>query len=147
MPKGFYNHTGKHPEYAELYGIQEHPSPKYPPRTFLNVKESDATVRFAKDFKSPGELCTLKAIRQYNKPFFDVDVLDTPTPPTFRKWLEENKVEVLNVAGNSEKTCPGIEKLVISYLVGALQDIEVWRSYIKIHHPLNDDTPLWQYFN
>lgn len=55
MPKSFIAHDGEHPEFATLYNIKEHASPKYPPRTACNVRDSDATVRFASNFDSPGE--------------------------------------------------------------------------------------------
>lgn len=111
MPKGFLTQVGPRPDYAEVYGMQEHSSPSYVPRTYANVKDSDGTLRFAGDFESPGELCTFKAITQYNKPFFDVALTDGPWESIANcilDWLASNEIEVLNVAGNSEKTFPGI---------------------------------------
>ena len=58
MPAGFRALDGEHPEFAELYGVREHADPRYPPRTALNVKESDATLCFATDWDSPGEVLT-----------------------------------------------------------------------------------------
>lgn len=153
MPKGFMNLTGKHPEYAELYGVKEHESPTYPPRTFLNVKESDATVRFAYDFSTAGERCTLNAIQQYKKPWFDVYVQNPEHPHDLRDWLADNKVEVLNVAGNSHKTWSGMETFVVAYLLGVLKDIKIFDDYWYSsdanwsYLSYNDDNPLWQYHN
>ena len=70
MPKGFITLEGDRPEFAQLYGAVEHKSRGYPPRTFDNVKNTDATVRIAQNFLTAGEKCTLRAIEQYNKPFF-----------------------------------------------------------------------------
>jgi hypothetical protein len=116
MPKGFKALDGDHPEFAQLYGIQEHPSPYYPPRTFRNVQESDGTVRFATRWNSLGEVCTMKAINKYGKPYFDVDVLGETQPADLADWLLENNIRVLNVAGNAEKTSPGIEEFVYAFL-------------------------------
>lgn len=124
MPKGFRTLAGPKPEYADLFGVTEHASCNYPPRTYQNVRDSDGTVRFAKNFQSSGELCTLKAIEQYKKPYFDVMVYDPAAvvinerwhPIQLVRWIKENKIEVLNIAGNSEKTCPGIEDFVQRYL-------------------------------
>jgi hypothetical protein len=117
MPKGFITHDGHHPEFAELYNIKEHNSDKYPPRTFTNVANSTGTVRFAIDFDSPGEKLTLTAITKTGKPHFDVNVLGDTKPDQLAKWIIDNNIEVLNVAGNSEKTAAGIEEFVFAFLM------------------------------
>lgn len=115
LPKGFTTLEGKKPEYKTLFGMSEHESWQYPPRTEQNVRESDGTMRFAFDFNSPGELCTLKAIRKLGKPYFNID-LNLPFDYTKAMgWLEENKIEVLNIAGNSEKHV-GTFKLTHEYI-------------------------------
>lgn len=120
MPLGFFNQTGNHPEYAEIYGVEQTNTPKYAPRTAMNVKNSDGTVRFAGYWDSAGEILTLKLIRQYRKPWFDIDLYEPEPYHKFREWLELFKIKTLNVAGNSERTCPGIEARVYSYLTEAL---------------------------
>jgi len=116
MPKGFLTQSGPHPDWAKKYGLQEHTSPKYPPRTYANVKDSDGTIRFAYNFNSPGERCTLKAIQQYKKPHIDVDLNDMCKVDVIIEWLERYSIEVLNVAGNSEKTYTGTAGEVIEFL-------------------------------
>ena len=116
MPKGFITQFGKHPEYAELYNIQEHSSPLYPPRTFLNAKTADGTIRFAYDFESAGEKCTLKGILQYKKPHIDVDLKNPIPHQEVVDWIQQHNIEILNVAGNSEKTYGGITFIVQEYL-------------------------------
>ena len=116
MPHNFINHSGSHPEYAELYNIKEHQSSQYPPRTECNVKDSDGTIRFAINFDSPGEKCTLKFIKKHNKPYLDININFMPKVEEVKKWLIDNNVEILNVAGNSEKRCPGIQRIVKNYI-------------------------------
>lgn len=117
MPKGFKNQTGNHPKYAEMYGMKEHTSPRYPPRTALNVKESDGTLRIAANFSTAGEVLTLQMITQYQKPHFDVDALiDDVSPEQVAAWIEENEIRILNVAGNSERSCPGIGEFAVAFL-------------------------------
>lgn len=125
MPLGYIALDGNLPEFESMYNIKQHTSPKYPPRTYANVRESDATVRFAAKFDSPGEVCTMNAILKYKKPYFDVNVRQENDPYILVKWLKENNVSVLNVAGNTEKTSPGIEKYVFEYLT------EVFKSIIS----------------
>ena len=116
MPKGFKTLDGPRPEYATLYGMKEHDSPYYPPRTYLNVQENDATLRFAFDFSSAGELLTAKAIKKYNKPYLDINVNEPLKHQEVVDWLLANKVESLNIAGNSEKTFGGMNIFVSEYL-------------------------------
>lgn len=124
IPKGFKTQDGPKPEYAQLYGIEEHWSTQYPYRTEDNVKSSDATLRFAQNFYSAGEICTLNAIKKWSKPYFDVDVENSEvfsvsssqSPKIVAKWIIDNNVETLNIAGNSEKTCKGIEVFVMRFL-------------------------------
>lgn len=124
MPKGFKNQTGNHPEYKELYGMMEHTSPKYPPRTALNVKESDGTLRIAVNFNSTGEVLTMQMIRQYSKPYLDIDALiDDITPEQVVEWILNNQIRVLNIAGNSERTAKNIEQFAMAYLHNVLNII------------------------
>jgi len=122
MPKGFLNETGNHPEYALLYGAVEHKSSHYNLRTYANVHDSDGTIRFASNFHSPGERCTFKAIEKIGKPHIDIDVNKPIDHNVVRKWLAHHNIKVLNVAGNRESTCPGIEKFVIEYLKTVFND-------------------------
>lgn len=123
MPRGWRTLDGPRPEYRELYGMVEHASDKYPPRTHENVRDSDMTIQIAVDFRTAGEVCTERAILQHNRLHWKV--------PLRREggcyWAQRNHIEgaacfirdvsqrlgrpiVLNVAGNSERTAPGIEK-------------------------------------
>lgn len=120
MPKGFLTEFGNKPEYANEYNMQEHNSPKYPPRTYLNCKSAHATARFFLDQNSTGEKLTMKAILQYNKPYFDVDIKNPPEILEFQDWLRSNNVRILNISGNRESSAAGIEEFVIDYLGKAL---------------------------
>lgn len=116
MPKGFKNHNGLNPEFAELYGMQEHASPLYQPRTFENIKNSDGTLRLAFDFTTAGERCTLKGIQKYKKPYFDVNLNNPCDPQLVVDWLTSYNIQVLNVAGNSEKTYFGTHIAAAEFL-------------------------------
>lgn len=125
MPKGFRAMDGARPEFAELYGVREHASERYPPRTALNVKESDATLRFATDWDSPGERLTLELCARYGRPHFDVPLEGDAAPADVAAWLAVNDVRVLNVAGNAERTAPGIEAFVTAFLADVFRLIEL----------------------
>lgn len=116
MPRGFKRFDGLKPEFKNLYGMQEHNSAKYPPRTFQNVKESDGTIRFAVNFNSYGELCTKKAIDKYKKHFIDVDIKNPIKPKEVANWIIKNNIQILNVAGNRENHSGLIFSFVVLYL-------------------------------
>lgn len=106
MPKGWKARGSTHSEYAELYGMNEHPySSTYPPRTLLNVIYSDGTIRFATDFFSAGERCTLKCITDVGKPYFDIDLgmiatVDLQIERAIA-WIKMHDIKTLNIAGNA----------------------------------------------
>lgn len=125
MPAYFTNHDGKNPEFANMYGMEETVSTAYPPRTALNVKNSDATIRIAGDFNSAGEVLTLKMIQQYKKPYFDVPILDENIKPSnVAQWIVDNKFNIINVAGNSEKTCKGIGKFATAFISEVIEELK-----------------------
>lgn len=118
---GFRTLTGSRPDLSIRFGLTEYPSYYYNERTDANVFMSDGTVRFAADFLSSGEKCTLAAIKKYNKPYYDVSMLYPPNYNLFIKWLVDNNVKTLNVAGNSEQTAPGIFTFTFNFLTTAIK--------------------------
>ncbi|MBA4186402.1 MAG: hypothetical protein C0467_00135 [Planctomycetaceae bacterium] len=116
MPAGFLAHDGNHPEFAERYGIRETASSEYQPRTALNVKEADATLRFAAVWDSAGELLTLRLCHEQRRPHLDVEINGGVSPADVAEWILSTDMRVLNVAGNSERTSPGIQEYVVEFL-------------------------------
>jgi hypothetical protein len=113
-PAGFRTLAGNNVLLRDMFGLEETQQWNYAYRTELNVKSSDATVRFASNFNSPGEKCTLKAIIKSKKPYFDVDLRKTysshfldETTEELIKFLCDNDVLVLNVAGNADRNDNG----------------------------------------
>lgn len=121
MPRGFLTLDGPRPELAAAFGLREHPSPNYPPRTRRNVQQADATIRLARHWHTPGERATLKFLLQYRKPYLDVRIDDPPAPAAVADWLRAGRVRILNVAGNTERSAPGIEGQVAEYLTAVFR--------------------------
>lgn len=147
MPLGYRTLSGPRPEFAELYGMREHETRDYPPRTSANVRESDGTLRIAVDFESAGERSTMSAIQRHKKPVFNVNVFlkkpvvphelgpcivadwaYTPIPEQVADWIVERKIVVLNVAGNSELTAPGIGAVAERFLSEVFTILRVVKS-------------------
>lgn len=115
LPKGCITLDGPKKEYLDLYNMKESHG-GYAIRTEANVRDSDGTIRFASDFSSAGEKCTLRAINWFKKPHLKIDIKKPMAKEKVIDWIKENNIKVLNIAGNSEQTSPGIEQFVFSYL-------------------------------
>jgi hypothetical protein len=115
-PKGWLTEDGPREEFLRSFGLVEHAVAGYPARTEKNVSDGTATIRFAVNFGTAGERCTLRFCQKHDRPVCSIDVLNPKPIDEVIEWLEQNDVEVLNVAGNREKTCPGLCKFVAGYL-------------------------------
>lgn len=115
-PKGWRTENGSNPELGHRFGLYEHPSNLYPPRTLANVREADGTAIFVRVRKlDRGSALTAGFCLQYRKPF-----IVNPSVNAFRQWLETERIQVLNVAGNRESRAPGIQERVRAFIVRAL---------------------------
>jgi hypothetical protein len=135
MPRGWTTLDGPKPEYAELFGMIESDKCGYEDRTLQNVRKSDFTLRVARWFNSPGERRTLKCIKQVHKTAYPLRYEDVTLIPGAKYKFETTDDDirvivtklsnlcdvldrpiVLNVAGNSERTAPGIGVLAEAFL-------------------------------
>ena len=102
-PAGWRTDKGSDPSLKEL-GLLEHSSSAYPPRTKLNVIESDATLIVASNPGSPGCWLTQKLCTANKKPVFILrPVFTNEEHLKLVDWVISNQVEILNVAGNRDK--------------------------------------------
>lgn len=109
MPLGFLTLDGPKPEYEREYGVTQTDSVSYPKRTMLNVQFSDGTIRFATDWKSRGELATMREIERFKRPYYDVDparISGDQLDAEIRvaaSWVIAANIGALNVAGNASE--------------------------------------------
>ena len=103
MPSDWQTEAGSRPEFQQLYDMKCLHTGGYKERTEANVRLSDGTIRFAADFNSMGEKCTLNAILDNNKPYMDIDI-DNPlsTPIVVATWIRKINIKKLNIAGNKQ---------------------------------------------
>ena len=97
------------------YRLKEHSSWAYPPRTRLNVAESDGTVLFG-NMSSPGCSLTIKYCKELHKPY-----ICNPTAVELRQWTIDNNIETMNTAGNRASTNPRVYQLTYDTIVEALK--------------------------
>lgn len=123
-PRDFLTEEGPCPWLGGIYGLVQcvddtQPADTYRYQTRRNVDASDATIRFARNFNSPGTCLTRKLCIELGKPYWDVVVGDTPYSPEPKEtaqWIIDNNIQTLNVAGNRESVCPGIKIGAALYL-------------------------------
>lgn len=108
MPFGWTTEAGPRPEFAELYGMEEHESPEYPARTRENVNASHVTLWWGKT-GSAGHLCTLRACSFYENRMIHADYYghDECLAELARESRQRRPL-VINCAGNRESGNPGV---------------------------------------
>ena len=92
------------------YPVIEIDREEYIDRTRKNVIESDGTliIKDQEDLKE-GTQETIQFCNQFSKPFLIIDAESTINAGyQFRRWMIENKIMVLNVAGNKQSESPDI---------------------------------------
>lgn len=134
MPRRWQNLEGQQPHFATLYGMNEHRSVGYAPRTKQNIVDSDGTLIIATNQSSPGTRLTISAAKLFKKKIFICNIAEDCNigcqkcrrpmelqsgelqciscignlGDVIYNWIIDNKFEIVNIAGNSEQTSPGI---------------------------------------
>ena len=111
-PKGRICEAGKIPV---KYPVKETENESYSFRTELNVRSSDGTLIFTKDYiTGEGTALTIENCTALQKPYLSIEItdFDRKTKIGFRNWCFKNNVKILNVAGNRESHSPGIKNAV-----------------------------------
>ena len=124
LPCGGWSPKGRRAENGAIparYPLREMPSPKYPPRTAKNVREADGTLILTVGAPTGGTALTIKLAKKHRKPFLVVDLDLGGDPAAVRKWIRENEIAVLNVAGPREGKAPGIHDKAVRFLQAVLK--------------------------
>ncbi len=106
MPRKWQNLEGQQPHFATLYGMHEHKNVGYAPRTKQNVVDSDGTLIIATNQSSPGTRLTISAAKLFRKEMLVCNA--DYSADMIYNWIIDNKFKIVNIAGNSEQTSPGI---------------------------------------
>lgn len=127
LPKGWLTEDGPRPEFAELYGMKEHYSPAYPPRTHKNAADADLTIWFGRT-GSPGYWCTKKGCDLAKKPFRE---FKEPFPhdlvwyfaDQIKSQFQDSEGFCINCAGPRESTQPGIGERAEAFMVELFSEL------------------------
>jgi len=108
IPKGRLTENGVLPE---KYHLQEMTTTSYPKRTAKNVADSDGTVIFTHGKLTGGSLLTRKEAFEHDKPWIHLDLSKLTVAEAtdmLQGFIQENGIEVLNVAGSRASKDPEI---------------------------------------
>jgi hypothetical protein len=118
LPCGGWCPRGRKAEDAPIdprYPLDETPWDGYPQRTEWNVRDSDGTLILTLGQRDRGTELTERLAVKYRKPCLVVDLAGADVD-AIRRWIEENHVGVLNVAGPRESSSPGIHARALALL-------------------------------
>lgn len=126
-PKGWRTTAGPAPELA-AFGMVESQSAGYGLRTEQNVMAAQATILISVKPNSPGSKLTIETAAAFHKPYKIVEVFPQGGAVTYSYhaadlavWLVATSIEILNVAGNSEKSWEGMYQLAYPYMIDLLE--------------------------
>lgn len=99
-------------EYPSLKETETHNNPDE--RTKRNIRDSHGTLIIVPTWPLPekirdGTRLTIEEASRLKKPFLIISLTDKKQDVyTIQTWIQDNNIEVLNVAGPRESSCPGI---------------------------------------
>ncbi len=113
------------------YNLIEHAEVQYAGRTLENVLSSDGTLILHIGIISNGTVLTKQFCIQREKPILIINLLDdlNLSRLNFNRWMKENFIKILNVAGprESEAEIYNISKNVLLHLLCDIHSISVSR--------------------
>ena len=101
----------------DRYQLAEHPSPKYSDRTKLNVLDSDATLVLYGAILEGGTFKTYRYAENLGKPCLKVKLTHPGRIERVQKWLVDNSVQTLNIAGPRESKEPELYQRTVDFLL------------------------------
>jgi len=104
-PRGRIAEDGKIPR---RYQLTENESVEYWVRTEQNVQLADGTLILYRDQLSGGTEFTRRMALKHRKAHLVVPLAQEADALVVRRWITDNRIERLNVAGPRESLCPGI---------------------------------------
>lgn len=106
------------------YPLQETPSDQYTQRTEWNVRDSHGTLIIADGVLTGGTRFTKICAERLSRPCWISETMAELDVAGFRRWLQTNRIEILNVAGPRESHRPGIYERATAMLRRLLDETE-----------------------
>ncbi len=90
------------------FQLTESTSREYWVRTEQNVIDSDGTLVLYYPPLAGGTGLTIRMAEKHRRPYLAIDLSERPDVEAIRRWIIEQEVHILNVAGPRESSHPGI---------------------------------------
>ncbi len=103
------------------YPLDETPETGYAQRTAWNVRDSHGTLILNRGELEGGTALTVRYLEETGKPFLVVALDEDPDPSAVRRWIRDNGIAVLNVAGPRRRKVPGIYEQARAFLEEVLE--------------------------
>jgi len=116
VPKGRKAEDGTLPD---RYRVREMPTADYATRTEQNVLDSDGTVIVSRGALDGGSALTEALAEQHGRPHLHLDMDKLPVreaADALKRWIEDNAIRILNVAGPRESRDPDIYRVTAAIL-------------------------------
>ncbi|MEI7940748.1 MAG: putative molybdenum carrier protein [Verrucomicrobiota bacterium] len=126
IPHGGWCPKGRKAEAGPIdaqYQLQQTPGSNYLQRTEWNVRDSDGTVIFSMGKRLSGNsIETLDFAIKHRRPYLHLSaVFRDHAASKLKRWLQQNNIRVLNVAGPRASKEPAVAEFVIATLDAALK--------------------------
>ncbi|MCK5509161.1 MAG: putative molybdenum carrier protein [Desulfobacterales bacterium] len=125
-PYGGWIPKGRLTEYGPLpdeYQLKEMPTKNYPARTEKNVLASDGTAIITHGKLTGGSALTKKLAKKHERPYLHINLNEIPAflaSSEINAWINENNIEILNVAGSRASKDPQIYEDTICIVEGVI---------------------------
>lgn len=116
-PKGRRAEDGPIPAH---FPLRETPATEYAQRTAWNVRDSDGTLILLVEAPEGGTALTVEEAQRRGRPWRAVDLPADPAPT--RRWIREQGVRTLNVAGPRASEVPGVYEAAYAFLTALLDE-------------------------
>jgi len=100
----------------EKYPLAQTPSEAYDQRTQWNVRDSDGTLILARGVISGGTAFTAHIAKRLGKPHLIIDLRRGQDISKVKRWIADNKIAVLNVAGPRASKEPKVYNEALAFL-------------------------------
>ena len=107
----------------DRYPLAESESAEYAERTERNVFDSHGTLVLTHGEPSGGTAYTIACAEAHGRPYLLLDYDVAADPTIVIDWANTYEIEVLNVAGPRESTCPGVYEDTIRFMGEVIAEI------------------------
>lgn len=119
IPIGGWCPQGRKAEDARLpahYPLRETPSDQYAERTEWNVRDSDGTLILTRGPVCGGTSLTRVLAQRMNRPYLVMQLDEFASVEAVLKWIERERIRILNVAGPRQSSQPQIYAAAVEFL-------------------------------